>query len=490
MLALHITLLLLIRTYQCLSEWTAGHWQLPRAGCCFAIGYDAVNDTILIFGGDVNQRQFVTFKDNIFTDISQTYLTEAQQTYAYAQHYTQMGDNLWMIRDDGEGFVVVNTRTYEAIVPPINITKTVGDINQGTGGCLTSTPGFLIVSGGVDGFFKMKDVQIYDIVHNEWLLNVSSLTIERANAACVTVNDTVFVIGGYSKQYLNIDDPPLDSIETLDLSNLPITTGISWNILSGTLRTARMGARAVTYGDDIYVIGGFEYDGANTITSTEVNIINTLTGDCVVMDFDFSFAAVGQAPSIIVHNVLYSFGGYDEDSISTYQYMRLTNQSNHPSSIPTSDPTSSPTSPTNIPTRQTNNPTANPSKYPSSSPIRPIDISTSQTNHPSFLSSTQQDSALLTTAVAEAIYAVSIEIVACENELKGADCGVSMNETTIMKQINHILVALDYDVRVLSTDILDNNVILRVSVTTNEEIDLDRDIEREFEREYTDYDID
>eukprot|EP01083_Nonionella_stella_P076108 207221_1 len=167
MLALHMTLLLLIRACQCLSKWTAGSSQLPRADSCFAIGYDAVNDTILIFGGYVNQRQFVTFKDNIFTDINQTYLTEAQQTYSFAQHYTQMGDNLWMIRDDGEGFVVVNTRTYEAIVPPINITKTVTDA-----GCLTSTPGFLIVSGGarVDGYFKMNDVQIYDIVNNEWIL--------------------------------------------------------------------------------------------------------------------------------------------------------------------------------------------------------------------------------------------------------------------------------------------------------------------------------
>eukprot|EP01083_Nonionella_stella_P108827 316801_1 len=100
------------------------------------------------------------------------------------------------------------------------------------------------------------------------------------------------------------------------------------------------------------------------------------------------------------------------------------------------------------------------------------------------------------TAVMESMYTVSIEIIGCNNELTGDECVASMNETTIMRQINHILVAyLDYDVHVLSTDILDNTIIVRLSVTTDEDNQLDgdvigRDIEREFEREYTEYDID
>eukprot|EP01083_Nonionella_stella_P255682 877237_1 len=346
--------------FYCSSSWLEGSSRLPRQDDSLALGYDASTDTILIFGGDDNPRQFVTFKNNAFTNMDSSYLTSSQKTNGYGQHYTQLGDDLWMIGSDGQSVTHVHTQSpYQASVP-LSIPTTVHE-----GGCLVSITGFLIIIGGgwVDsnGPESLDKVQIYDINNGQWLSSVPRLPFVIQQAACVAVNGIVYAIGG-------ADYPIYDSILTLDVSNLP-TLPSSWNVFPDTLRIPLLGVRCAAYGPYIYVIGG-QQDNEIPFVS-DVHLIDTLAGTCNVIDH-LTEALVGVS-CIRVNDILYAFGGFSNDieMVKTYQYTVLP-------ALPTEDPTSSPSpsptkKPTPIPTKKptlfpTVRPTARPTNQPTSMP--------------------------------------------------------------------------------------------------------------------------
>eukprot|EP01083_Nonionella_stella_P067136 177324_1 len=346
--------------FYCSSSWLEGSSRLPRQDDSLALGYDVSTDTILIFGGDDNPRQFVTFKNNAFTNMDSSYLTSSQKTNGYGQHYTQLGDDLWMIGSDGQSVTHVHTQSpYQASVP-LSIPTTVHE-----GGCLVSITGFLIIIGGgwVDsnGPESLDKVQIYDINNGQWLSSVPRLPFVIQQAACVAVNGIVYAIGG-------ADYPIYDSILTLDVSNLP-TLPSSWNVFPDTLRIPLLGVRCAAYGPYIYVIGG-QQDNEISFVS-DVHLIDTLAGTCNVIDH-LTEALVGVS-CIRVNDILYAFGGFSNDieMVKTYQYTVLP-------ALPTEDPTSSPSpsptkKPTPIPTKKptlfpTVRPTARPTNQPTSMP--------------------------------------------------------------------------------------------------------------------------
>eukprot|EP01083_Nonionella_stella_P030633 83956_1 len=71
----------------------------PRKARAMAVGYDANNQTILLFGGldSILQKQLIKFSliQSTFIDEGIAYLS--QPTYSYAQYYTQLDNHLWML---------------------------------------------------------------------------------------------------------------------------------------------------------------------------------------------------------------------------------------------------------------------------------------------------------------------------------------------------------------------------------------------------------
>eukprot|EP01083_Nonionella_stella_P248849 861108_1 len=341
---------MMVLTYRCSSLWMEGSSQLPRGDSRFVVGYDVTADTILLFGGFQYGRQFVKFKDHQFTDEGQNYLDESQTTGDTFQHYTQLGNDLWMIHGAIDTFILIDTQTYVATTLPITFPH--------ERGCLTSTSGFLIV-------ISLNYCQIYDINNDEWLSGVPSLTKGQKNTACAVVNDKVYVIGGKDS-----DGVKLKSIQELDVSTLPTTTDLSWNDFPCSLGTARTGLRAAIRGTDIYVMGGFLGD---SIRSQDVDIIDTFNRECHISDplaFGTSYAA-----SIIVNDVLYTFGGTDDAAVlrKEYQYTVLptTSPTKYPTSAPNEQPIMASTTPSTMdpsvsPTSQTEERTNGPSTTPTS----------------------------------------------------------------------------------------------------------------------------
>eukprot|EP01083_Nonionella_stella_P211949 765849_1 len=74
---------------------------LPRALCCSAVGYDSINNTIWIVGGDDSSRQAKTslisydIDSGLFTDYGTTALPSS--IYGQRQFYTQIGDILYIV---------------------------------------------------------------------------------------------------------------------------------------------------------------------------------------------------------------------------------------------------------------------------------------------------------------------------------------------------------------------------------------------------------
>eukprot|EP01083_Nonionella_stella_P022623 62567_1 len=378
------TLITLIITcaYRCSSSWITGPTNLPRTDYEMAVGYDSTTNTVLLFGGYPDVRQFVTFNpdNNQFTDVNQSYLAVDQQTRGWGQHYSQTGNDLWIIRDEGEGFIKIDTTTYGVTDPGITISPAVA-----MSASLVTTPGFLIVIGG-GNFNELSAVQIYNLGTSQWLTGVPSLPNARGTAASVIVNDKVYLIGG--RGATNVI-----TIQTSDISGLPTTIGLSWVAFPDTFTPDTFRCRAVAYGTDIYVIGGFNLDSG---AIADVNLIDTISGTCEAID-TLSFETAG-APAIIVGNILYAFAGWgnpnwgnqggNSGGMNLYQYLEMPttnptlsprrypskNPTHAPSIDPTGNPSSNPTAPSNDPTiNPTINPTETPSSAPSSSPtLQPL----------------------------------------------------------------------------------------------------------------------
>eukprot|EP01083_Nonionella_stella_P095636 268525_1 len=309
----------------CLATFTEGQATLPRATSAIAVGYDASNDTILLLGGYQSQsrQQFVTFKDDHFNDIEPTTETSA---LGWCQHYTQIGNDLWILRDGGQGFLKVNTKTRA--IEPLSISSPKGH----EASCLTSTQDHLIVVG------PATTVQIYNVKMNYWLSDIPSISRVRKRSSCAVVDDTVYAIAGWDG-FLTL----LKSIETLDISSMDSMSSQQWNPLSGSLTTGRQGTRAVVYGTGIYVIGGGEVMGYGY---DEVDVIDTKTGACYLADRLAVEATMTAA--IVVHNILFVFGGATGYNVyNIYQYSLL------PTINPTVYPTKQPLSPSQTTTQMT-----------------------------------------------------------------------------------------------------------------------------------------
>eukprot|EP01083_Nonionella_stella_P308232 1086595_1 len=347
--------------------------QMPIALDSFAIGYDAINHTILLLGGGITSRQLTLFQiknGNTFVSRGSTFLPSAHATWGWGQHYTQINDQLWMLDENGETFIRMDLKTYTSYSPSTTL-----PISVPYDGCLTSYDDHLIV-------IYEDVVQIYKINDNQWLSNLPRLQNFRYSLPCAVVNNHAYAIGGEDDAY-----SILDTIEVLDLSNINIDSFNPWYYFSDTLTLPTYAGRSVVHGTDIYVIGGCIGTLCEAVTT--VGIINTITGQ--YNDISDSLAyGVAFAPSIIVGDTLYVFGGCDRGSaLSLYQYSRIptpnpTMQPTEATEQPTKQPSESPTQPTKQPTKTPSEP---PTKQPTESPTPPTKQPTEPTRTPTSLPS-------------------------------------------------------------------------------------------------------
>eukprot|EP01083_Nonionella_stella_P201659 737556_1 len=189
----------------------------------------------------------------------------------------------------------------------------------------------------------------------------------RRDLACYVTNDTLYAIGGMGGKNC---DTRYDSILVLNVSAAAwvYISSQEWQMTAATINTPSSGLCIVKHRNDLILVGG-RY--TNDASSNEVNILNTLTGDCYLAG---TLSTAARSATCILsqsNNTLYLFGGYSSSwDMTTWQFINLLtlNPTANPSAHPISLPTQFPTSDTSV------SPIANPSDaptiLPTTSPFR------------------------------------------------------------------------------------------------------------------------
>eukprot|EP01083_Nonionella_stella_P085117 235865_1 len=191
------------------------------------------------------------------------------------------------------------------------------------------------------------------MINDQWLSGVPSLPTDRLNMGCYAVNDILYAIGGFGGNCKQ----SYDSILTLNISNAALAdiSSQQWQVATSALNTPSAAFCIVRHNDDLIVIKGAD-QAAGTVLN-DVNVINTVTGECVLAG---TLSIGTDAPACILHqstNILFIFGGFNAQD--SWQFINL----------PTVDSTAVPTqSPSAVPTDSTITPSLYPSIQPTSAP--------------------------------------------------------------------------------------------------------------------------
>eukprot|EP01083_Nonionella_stella_P030051 82509_1 len=239
--------------------------------------------------------------------------------------------------------------------------------------CITNYHSEYIFVVGGHTSVDQRTLQIFDLKASLWLSDGPTMATPRRGHSCNVHNNELYTIGGISGATL------LDTVQILDVSDIPNINTLNWIELGGTLSVAREVLRSVVHADFIYVLGG--YAGGNP--SLAVDVIDTITKS-IVSDSNLKTGGVVSPVIMADTNTLFVFGGYVSDVVDTLQYSAMP-PTNAPTDAPTLSPTSRPTnqpstSPSDVPTTSnpTVPPTQNPTLYPTTSPTR---NPTSNPNH-------------------------------------------------------------------------------------------------------------
>eukprot|EP01083_Nonionella_stella_P085116 235859_1 len=173
------------------------------------------------------------------------------------------------------------------------------------------------------------------MINDQWLSGVPSLPTDRLNMGCYAVNDILYAIGGFG-------------------GNCKQSYDSQWQLATPSATFC-----IVRHGDDLIVIGGADQPSGTVLN--DVNVINTVTGECVLAG---TLSIGTDAPACILHqstirctNILFIFGGFNAQD--SWQFINL----------PTVDSTAVPTqSPSAVPTDSTITPSLYPSIQPTSAP--------------------------------------------------------------------------------------------------------------------------
>eukprot|EP01084_Bolivina_argentea_P142619 250546_1 len=324
------------------AEWIAANITIQQSDTQFSdtgMAICSYNESIYLVGGYHNGIQLVEYKieQNAFFEIKPEYgfgyLSEA--IYGSGQYYSQSDNTLYMITPYTDyswcqamgncasqlSIFNVENQIFTKYWNSIDISTYVSDV-----GCLASANDFIFIVGGHntgDGY--LNTTQILNLSSLTWITDPPSMNQKRGHHSCIVhpLTKTLYSIGGAAGIYDGSDelnDIYLNSIEKISITNIQHQT---WSFNINNLTSPASMTRSVTYENNIFVIGGFYYDGSRHHLNT-VHIIDVMTGT-VTMDESLAYN-IEQTSVIIVDNIMYAFGGYgDGHSLGKWQYYNFLN---------------------------------------------------------------------------------------------------------------------------------------------------------------------
>ena len=296
--------------------------KLPRGDYAMIVGYWDTN--IVMLGGgpdgisigyDQGMQQY-DIDNDIFIDNGSYYLpTGVTCDNSGAQCFTQLSNLIFVIQEGQSQFYVYDlaTNTLEtnwnniAIPSPATYTGTT---------CLASdaASNSLFLTGGRYWNDYYDRFEILNISSLQWISAPPSMPQPISSHACIVHSDTqrLYVIGGgieiYDGRYYDINYKSILYIDISDIQNIQSQNWIP-NAQNLTYDGA-LSARAVTYLDDIFVIGGHWYDVNYEWHQVDrLQIINTISGDVTRGAAFADGIALSDTTAILVQGVIYWFGG-------------------------------------------------------------------------------------------------------------------------------------------------------------------------------------
>ncbi len=137
--------------------------------------------------------------------------------------------------------------------------------------------------------------------------STTALPAARTKFGVAVWNNRIYVVGG-------LDGSAADT-NTVYVSSQQNSGGAisSWSTSSTSFDTARSGAAAVAYANNLYVLGG--YDGANYLSDVQFSKLDSTTGDAGSWtDTNSMPVALSQADAFASNGYLYMIGGRSADT--------------------------------------------------------------------------------------------------------------------------------------------------------------------------------
>eukprot|EP01083_Nonionella_stella_P106061 305539_1 len=175
---------------------------------------------------------------------------------------------------------------------------------------------FLFILGGNQSPNYNNGFHILNLNDKQWIEDGPNMTEPRSSFTCQAYHGSLFAIGGGNAASV------LDTVITIDISNMSNIAQQTWSTLSDTLSQSRNQLRSVTHKDNIYVIGGWSGNALSTVYG-EVDVIDLQT-NAIYLDSILPTVALKITP-MVAYGVLYAFGGYNlvDKEVDTIQYALL-----------------------------------------------------------------------------------------------------------------------------------------------------------------------
>eukprot|EP01083_Nonionella_stella_P086946 241724_1 len=271
--------------------------------------------------------------------------------------------------------------------------------------------------------FGMNSVAVYALACN-WTQGNSVLPTTDYGFAVGSYNDSIFILGGFDSPSMILARNQHACIAHSNylwsfagrgsagftknnerISTTDITQN-TWAAVEPFPNTVD-GIRAVIGADGIYLIGGLS-DGSNYWDTV---YIMDFDGTAMTLSSNRLVYPIQYAGIILVHDIIYVFGGRNPSAIDTWMHCNLFitgAPTEQPFNLPSANPSLSPTNDTSSTTTPTRNPTQSPvSPQTSSTSIAPTDPP-SHTPHPAV--SPEKGSYTLTTLSIATTYTSSLSI--------------------------------------------------------------------------------
>lgn len=157
--------------------------------------------------------------------------------------------------------------------------------------------GLIYAVGGFNGSLRVRTVDCYDPINNQWISG-TSMEARRSTLGIAVLNNLIYAVGGFDGSI------GLQSAEVFD------PTEQSWQpIASMSTRRSSVGVAALN--GMLYAVGG--YDGASRQCLASVEFYNPVT-DCWTLIPDMSQRRSGAGVGVL-DGKLYAIGGHDGPAV-------------------------------------------------------------------------------------------------------------------------------------------------------------------------------